>query len=794
MLHSYKRSLAFAALAFALLAGLATAATAWRILPTEWSIAPPADVVVATGTLPESARLTADGTHLIVVEAGAGPPAIDILDPATLKTQRRIDAKNLYGEPLPDAQGAGFWVGTGSDNALLHVDAESGATDRTIALPKGFWPAAIAASPDGKTLAVSGDLVDVILLIDVASGKTSAAVKVGSHPAGLVFSRDGKMVYVANWGERSVSIVDVGASAALDPIAVGDHPEKLLLSGDGAKLYVSETDDDAIGIVDLKTAKRVADVNIGLYDGKLYGASPTSLFFSPDGKRLYVTCSAANAIVALDLAADGASARVAGAIPTGWYPTAATLDSTGHWLMVANAKGEGSPPNPGFEPYAKNDPRYVSTITVGSVRRIPLPDDATLAAGIADVRAHGGPFLAKAIADEGARSDGPPSDEPGRKIVVKGGPIKHVIYVIKENRTYDQVLGDETAGDGDPLITMFGKQVTPNQHALAERFGLFDNTYADSFVSPDGHNWSTAAFANDYVEKLVPENTGHRRSPYDFEDPVSPARPRSGYLWDDALKHHVSIRNYGEYVYEKPSASFTSHWRETSLLKITDDKYPGYNTDLSDLVRQAEWAREFAQYVKNGNLPALEIIRLPNDHTSYTTKGKLTPRAMVGQNDLAFGRIVDAVSHSKYWASTAILTIEDDAQNGPDHVSAQRTTFYLASPYARGGVQRGRYSSAGVLRTIELILGLPPMTAYDASARPMYAAFGLKPDLRPFTVLPPGIDLEAQNKATAYRARDSAKLDLRDADEVPAALGNDILWHAVRGANAKPPPYGAFER
>jgi YVTN family beta-propeller protein len=793
MFHAFKRSLVFAVALLVLLAGLATAA-GWKMLPTEWSIAPPPDLVVATGTLPESVRLTADGAHLIVVEAGAAQPAIEILDPATLGTLRHVDSKNLYGEPLPDAQGAGFWVGTGSDSTLLHVDAQSGATDRTIALPKGFWPGAIAASPDGKTLAVSGDLVDIVLFVDVASGASVASVKAGRHPAGLVFAPDGKTLYVANWGERSVSVIDVGAAAARDPIAVGDHPEKLLLSRDGTKLYVSETDDDAIGIVDLKSAKRIADVNVGLYDGKLYGASPTALVLSPDGKRLYVACSAANAVVALDLAADGASARVAGAIPTGWYPTAAALDPTGRALLVSNAKGEGSPPNPGFDPYANSDPRYVSTITVGSVRRIPLPDDATLARGMHDVRAHGGPFLGKSIADERARIDGPPSDEPGRQILTKGGPIKHVIYIIKENRTYDQVLGDEKAGDGDPSITMFGAQVSPNEHALAERFGLFDNVFADAFVSPDGHNWSTAAFANDYVERLVPANTGHRRSPYDFEDPVSAAHPHSGYIWDNALQHHVSIRNYGEFVYESPSATFTSHWRETSLLGITDDKYPGYDTNVSDFVRETEWAREFAQYVKNDNLPTFEIIRLPNDHTAYTSKGKLTPAAMVAQNDLAFGRIVDAVSHSQFWKSTAILAIEDDAQNGPDHVSAQRTTFYLASPYASGGLQHGHYSSAGVLRTIELILGLPPMTAYDASARPMYAAFGAKPDVRPFAVLPARVDLEARNGATSYRARDSAKLDLRDADEVPAALGNDILWHAVKGATATPPPYGAFAR
>ena len=395
-----------------------------------------------------------------------------------------------------------------------------------------------------------------------------------------------------------------------------------------------------------------------------------------------------------------------------------------------------------------------------------------------------------------ARNYGPPGDEAGRTIVRAGGPIAHVIYIIKENRSYDQVLGDIVlfGGNGDPKLTMFGLDVTPNQHAIAARFGLFDNTYADSFVSPDGHNWSTAAFANDYVERMVPPEVGYRRPLYDFEDPLSPARPRSGYLWDNALRHQLSVRNYGEFVYNDPTAAFTSHWRQSDLLGITDVKYPGWDLDLSDLVRESEWAREFAQFVRDGNLPALEIVRLPNDHTAYTSAKALTPRAMVAQNDLAFGRIVDAVSHSKYWASTAIFAIEDDAQNGPDHVDDQRTTFYLASPYAKIGAHHEHYSSAGVVRTIELILGLPPMTAYDAAARPMYAAFGPKADLRSFSALPARIDLHERNSPTSYRARDSAKLDLREEDDVPPAVGNDILWHAVKGATVTPPPYGAFER
>ena len=765
------------------------------VLPTEWSIAPPSDVVVATGTMPESATLTADGAHVVVAEGGALPPAIRILDPQTLATQHLVPMRNLYGEPALDGHGPGFWVGTGADTTLVHVDASTGASDRTIELPKGFWPGGLALSPDGKMLAASGDLDDIVILVDVASGKNVAAVRAGKHPSGLAFSPDGKRLYVADWDASTISIVDVAAAAPLDPIEVGLHPEKVLLSRDGTKLYVSETDDDAIAIIDLKTAKRIADVNIGLYDKKFYGASPTSMALSPDGRRIYVTCSAANAVVVLELASGGASARVIGAIPTGWYPTALTFDATGRALIVANGKGEGSPADPDLNPArGSRDPAYVARATVGSVRRIPMPDDTALAAGIASVRGLGGPALETSIANERSRNYGPPGDEPGRAIVRTGGPIRHVIYIIKENRSYDQVLGDLPGGEGDPKLTMFGPDVTPNQHAIATRFGLFDATYADSFVSPDGHNWSTAAFANDYVERMVPPEVGYRRPLYDFEDPVSPAHPHSGYLWDDALRHHLSIRNYGEFIYNDPSATFRSHWRQTDLLGITDPKYMGWDLEYSDLLREAEWAREFAQFAKNDDLPALEIIRLPNDHTSYTTPKKLTPRAMVAQNDLAFGRIVDAVSHSKYWASTAIFAIEDDAQNGPDHVDDQRTTFYLASPYAKPGLHHLHYSSAGVLRTIELILGLPPMTAYDAAARPTYAAFGPTPDLRPFNALPVRIDLDERNLTTSYRARDSAKLDLDEADDVPAAVGNDILWHAVKGATATPPPFGAFER
>ena len=790
MIRVLKKSLALGvALPLVLAAGLALAAGS-KWLPTEWSLSPPPALVVATGTLPESVRPPADGAHLIVVEAGSGPVAISILDPLTLATQRKIDMKGVYGTPLPDAQGAGFWIGTGGESTLVHIDAASGATDRTIELPKGFWPASPAASPDGKLLAVAGDQADKVAFADLSTGKVTATVNVGRHPAGLAFSRDGRTLYVANWGGRTLAVIDVASATALVPIDVGRHPEALLLSRDGTKLYVSETDDDAVAIVDLRREKRIADINVSLYDGKMFGASPTAMLLSADGARLYVACSSANAIVALNLAANGAGAIVAGAIPTGWYPTALAFDATGRALYVADGKGEGSRANPTFKP---NGPRggYVATSMIGSIRRVPLPDAAALALGVHVVRANAGPFLGKSISDQATRRYGPASDEPGRAIVAAGGPIKHVIYIIKENRSYDQVLGDVPGANGDPSLVLFGSTVTPNQHALAHRFGIFDNTFANAEISPDGHNWSTAAFANDYLEKMWPQS---HRNAYDFEDASDASVPHNRYLWNAAVRAGIAFRDYGEFVTNPAQAGGEVTTHMPDLIGRIDPKYQGYDLSYRDEDREREWAREFALFVERGDLPTFEIIRLPSDHTYGTRPGTRTPSAMVAENDLALGRIVDAVSHSPYWKETAIFAIEDDAQNGPDHVDDQRTTLYVASPYARGGVRHEHYSTAGVVRTIELILGLPPLSAYDAAARPMYAAFGRTPDLRPYDVIPATIDLESKNTAASYRARDSARLDFSREDQIPPGIFNDILWHAVKGPAATPPPYGEFAR
>ncbi len=764
--------------AFALAIAFAASARPTPVtLPTEWTLAPPSEDPIALGTLPVGAAITADGAHLVVVEGGQATSDLRVFALPSLAAERTIPLPGAAGAPLADAAGTGCWASTAGTDTLVHVDAATGAVDRTIALPHPFWASAIARSPDGRYLAASGDLANAVALVDLATGTIAKTIAVGRHPNGLAFSRDGAKLYVANWGESSVDAIDVATRAVRATIAVGRHPEYLALAGDGARLFVSETDDDAIGIVDTARDVRAADVDVRPYGSGDYGASPTALVPSPDGKRLYVALSAANAIGVV--ATDGPTAHLAGAIPVGWYPTAFVLDPGGTHAIVADGKGERSHPNPQFSPFARGSHErsgYVAAILAGSLRRVALPDDAEAARGLAEVRAHAGPSFARATGDPSAAPIGTP--------VRAHGPIRHVVYVVRENRTYDQVLGDLPQGDGDPALTLFGRDVTPNAHALATRFGLLDDTFADAQVSADGHNWSMAAFANDYLERMWPPLYGDRRKLYDFEDGADAATPHAGYIWNATKRAGVALRNYGEFtaLREKDDTSpVVSHMAD--LEDVTDPRFPGFDLSFSDLDREAEWAREFAGYVSHDDLPALEIVRLPNDHTSGTAPGKLTPTAYVAQNDLALGRLIDVVSHSRYWSSTAIFVVEDDAQNGPDHVGDQRMPALVVSPFARGGTVHAHHSTAGVLRTIELILGLPPLSAYDASALPLYDAFASHADPRPYDALPATADLQARNLASAYHAAQSARLDFTKEDAVPPNVLTDIVWHAVRGTS-----------
>jgi YVTN family beta-propeller protein len=768
------RSAAVAAAAVVAAGAAVLAAPGITTLPTGWRIRGPEGAVATVGTMPQGIVLSRDGSRVIELEAGYRKPALRVLDATTLREVRAVPLTGAFGVPLRDPDGDGVWVNVAGSfqEQIAHVDTATGKVDRNVSLRLPFFPVALARAPDG-TLAVAGDLGDRVAFVDPVAEHVTGRVAVGSHPAALAFSADGKTLYVADRGASQVDVVDVASRTVRARISVGLHP--VALASDGRRLYAADSDDDDVAVIDLAAERAIARVPVPFSQSDAVGASPNALAL--DGDRLYVSCGAANAVAVFRTTADGLAPL--GAIPAGWYPTAIAVDRAHGVLFVANGKGESSHPNPRLSPYPMAmetaPPQYVANQLVGSIRRIAIPDDAALARGLRDVRS-----LAQ---HEGI----PPS-----RIVRPNGPIRHIIYVIKENRSYDQVFGDVAGADGDPRLVLFGGKITPNQHALAKRFGVFDRFFENAHVSADGHNWSTAAFANDYLEKMWPPNSASRRAPYDFEDAAEASVPHAGYLWDVAAAHGVSLRNYGEFVTAGPSKATPVTAFDDVLRARTDRSFPTFDMKVSDVDRYAEWKREFDAFERTRTLPQLEIVRFPRDHTSGTREGRPTPQAMVADNDLAVGRLVDAVSHSPDWASTAIFVIEDDAQNGPDHVDEQRAPFLLISPYAAGGVQHEAYTQASVLRTIEILLDLPPMSAYDAGALPLTAAFRTEPLLQPFAALPARIDLNAKNAKNAYRSGDSAQLDLSAADRIDAGEMNDILWHAVKGARATPPPYGLF--
>jgi DNA-binding beta-propeller fold protein YncE len=794
--RSFVRSAALAAVACAGIATAVIAAPGVTLLPTGWSIRGADGPVATVGTLPEGIVVSRDGSQVIELEAGYRKPALRVLDAATLHEVRSVALSGAFGVPLRDPDGDGVWLNVAGSfqEQIAHVDPGTGTVDADVSLPLPFFPVALARSRSG-IIAVAGDLADQVALIDPRSEQVLVTLQVGLHPAALQFSADDRTLYVAERGARYVDALDVpwvaavraGAPIAVSPgagdqrftrIAVGRHPAALALVGD--RLYVADADEDDVAVVDTRARRMVSRARIPFVARDAAGASPNALAL--DGDRLYVTCGAANAVAVFRVTPAGL--RALGAIPTGWYPTAVAVDRARGVLYVANGKGESSHANPRYNVSPSSTrlanpapSQYIADQLVGSIRRIAIPDDAALARGLDEVRA-----LAQ-------HEPVPPS-----AVVRAHGPIQHVVYVIKENRSYDQVLGDVASADGDPSLVLFGARVTPNQHALARRFGTFDRFFENAHVSADGHNWSTAAFANDYLEKMWPPNYANRRSLYDFEDGATAAVPHARYLWNDAVAHGVTLRNYGEFVTAGPSKPTPVSVSDAALRPRTDRGFATFDMSVTDVSRVAEWKREFDAYERARTLPQLEIVRLPRDHTSGTRAGEVTPQGMVADNDLAVGQLVDAISHSPDWANTAIFVIEDDAQNGPDHVDEQRSTFYLVSPYAAGGVQHLAYTQASVLRTIEILLGLPPMSAYDAGARPLTAAFRETPDLQPYDALPAQIDLGEKNPRTAYRAADSARLDFAQADRADEGELNDILWHAVKGAHATPPPYGLFRR
>jgi DNA-binding beta-propeller fold protein YncE len=636
-----------------------------------------------------------------------------------------------------------------------------------------------------------------------------------AEPYGTLLSKDGATLFVSLWGGARVMKFD---SRTLEPrgeFVVGEHPNAMVLSPDGARLFVACANTNAVWAVDVATGKVTEQISVALFPKSPPGSTPNAVAVSPDGRILLVANADNNTVAFVDIAEPGAS-RVKGFIPTGWYPTGVLFNRDGTQVFVLSGKGLTSSANPrGAQAgIPGGEGTYSGSILEGALSILPTPSTSELERYTRIV------YRVTPYTDDTRLAPAAaPSGSPIPRRVGDPSPIKHVFYIIRENRTYDQILGDLDRGNGDPGLALFGEDTTPNAHALAREFVALDNFYVNAEVSYDGHAYSTGAYATDVVEKIWPINYGSRGGPYlsegggQMRTPFGNlAAPLNGYIWDQAVRKNVSVRSYGEFVARDtartPSAEPGTDPDRSPLsvpLKAAvpglegrfHPRYPPYDLTIRDQVRADIWLEEFRMFEKNGGLPALSIIRLPNDHTRGTTAGAQTPRAMIADNDLALGRIVDAITHSIYWKDTAIFILEDDAQNGPDHVDAHRSPAFVVSPFTRrGAVDSTLYTTAGVLRTIELILGLEPMSQYDAAATPLYGALQKGRTLTPFAVRPARQDLNETNRPAAPGAAQSARMNFEEADMTPELELNEILWQSVHGPGAlmPPPVHAAFVR
>ncbi len=781
------------------------------LLNSGWRVKP-AGVQIPLDTLPMSSLLSKDGRFLIVLNGGYNPPSLSVLDTK--------DGHEVGRAPVPDAwlgmslsrDGKTLWVGGGSQASVFEFAFDENgklAPTRTFEVVKPAARSAhdfigdVAIDPDGHLLYAADLYHDAIVVVNPQSGIVIDRFKTGRRPYRILFNPDGKSFYVSSWADGSLYRHQTSDGALLQTLRLGAHPTDMVWRdratreeegeqgdqqpGFKARIFVSAANTNSVysvGVSDGGDLRVVETINVSTSPNHPLGMTPSALALSADQSRLYVVCSDANAAAVVDVTAG--RSQVLGFVPTGWYPTAARALTDGR-LVVLNGKGSQSYPNPkGPNPTVRQrnmDIQYVAHIQTGSASFIPALTDDSLAGYTDEVKSNS-PYT-------DAKLDAIPAGIPAA--------IQHVIYIVKENRTYDQVLGDIGKGESDPSLCLFKENVSPNHHKLAREFALFDNFYVNSDVSADGHNWSTSAIANDFVVKMWPSNYAGRNPNYGFEGGEPAAYPPAGYLWTNAAAAGVSMRNYGYWVENKkepgPDGVQIDKVLDPALAKVTNLKYRSFDTDYPDVKRAQTFLDDLAQFESANQMPKLIFMRLGNDHTSGTTPGKIAPLSAFADNDYALGMIVEAVSRSKFWGSSAIFVLEDDAQNGPDHVDSHRSPAFLISPYTHtGAIDSNMYNTTSVLRTIELILHMHPMTHFDAGARPMTASFSRQASPAPYQAEKPRVSLDDRNPANSATAARSARLDFSQADLNDDDELNDILWRAIRGTEPPAPTRSMFAK
>ncbi|HEV3057510.1 MAG TPA: bifunctional YncE family protein/alkaline phosphatase family protein [Vicinamibacterales bacterium] len=759
------------------------------LLPNGWSISP-AGKSLNVGTLPLNLVTSPDGKYAIVTNDGISKPLLTVVDLTTSKVKGTTSINSAWLGLAWHPDGTRLYSSGANQNNVQEFTYADGTltSARTFTLPaqKGdTFAGGLAVSGDGRWLYATRLFAMTLSAIDLTSGQVTETISLPAEPYTCVVSPDGQTVFVSLWGGQQVRAYAVNPLREKMTLDTGEHPSAMALSLDGKRLFVASANSSVVNVFNTFSGLPLEDISTALFPDAPRTTTPDALTVSPDGRTLLVALADMNAVAVVDVSNIGQS-FVEGFIPTGWYPTGVAYSRDGKQILVLSGKGNTPAANPLSGGW---DSRLRGLLSI-----VPTPDRLALA----DLtrRTYGLTPYTDAIR---LTPSNVPIGSPVPRVVGGSSPIKHVFYIIRENRTYDQILGDIPEGNGAPNLTLFGRDVTPNAHAVAQNFALFDNFYTDADVSYDGHSFSTAAYATDVVQKLwqtlyagrgglyLGEGGGFMRNPFG-----NLAAPESGYLWDYATRAGVSVRSYGEFVYhvsKSPAGDVVADANVPGLKGLVAPAYAGFDLDIADNKRVDSWLAEFRDFVSNGNLPTLSILHLGNDHTKGTAPGALSPRAMIADNDLALGRIVETISSSVYWRDSAIFVVEDDAQSGPDHVDSHRSVLLVASPFAkRNFVDHSFYTTSGVLRTMELILGIEPMSQYDAAATPLYNAFNGTPSLSSYQHLTPRVIMSETNLASAYGAKESLAMDFTHEDRAPDVRLNEILWRSVKGANSPMPP------
>jgi YVTN family beta-propeller protein len=779
------------------------------LLNSGWRLEP-AGKQTPLDTFPMSTALSPDGRYLLVLNGGYNPPSISVLETATGREIHRVRVADGWLGLTFSPKGDRVYLGGGSRAAVFEFSFANGALEPTrtfTVVPPDKrthvdFIGDVALTPDGRLIYAADLYHDSVVVINPQSGMLIDHVKTGRRPYRILFHPDGKSFFVTSWTDGSVGHYDTASGNQLANVRLGPHPTDMVWAagkseaseGDTpwiARLFIAASNTNSVytlGVSEGNELRLIETINTAMTPRQPAGMTPSALAIGRQGKHLYVVCSDANVVAVVDISEE--RSHVEGFIPTGWYPTAVRTLPNGT-LVVLNGRGLGSHPNPhGPNPTRRPEAghhgstgavEYVGRIQTGTASFIDPFTGGQLEA-----------YTKTAMANSAYRDEKLETPNPFP-------PIEHVIYIVKENRSYDQVLGDMREGNGDPSLVLFGEKVTPNEHKLARQFVLLDNFYVNGDVSADGHSWSTAAIGTDYIQKMWPNSYANRRDTYDYEEQEPTAVPPAGYLWSNAAEAEISMRNYGYMAQNRAQAAADGTQielvRDPALKSVTNLHYRDFDLQYPDVERMKVFLADLAEFEKSGTMPRLMFMRLGNDHTSGTQGGKLTPIAMNADNDYALGMLVEAVSKSRFWPSTLICVLEDDAQNGPDHVDSHRSPAFLISPFVRHkAVDSSMYNTASMLRTMELILGLRPMTQFDAAARPMSAAFQAAADPAPYQAEKPRVPLDERNPLHSATAERSSRLDFSEEDRADADELNDILWLAIKGAHAPPPASSFFAR